>query len=136
MQSPFMDIVKKTALFFAVGIALGALAPQIAGFIGAEALGKAAFNNAMATSTLWTGIFFGAFGAIDSALTPVFDYLFKDKKANAVAEEKSKSPRVALILRQPDMRIGKEVSCGCSKHAASIDAQRIAAALSETIQRQ
>jgi len=73
VMSIFGKIAKAGALMFAVGVLLALAAPVIANGIGVELLGKLAFEHAIATPVLWTGAFFGAFGAIHAAVTPLFD---------------------------------------------------------------
>lgn len=72
-------VFKSGALFFAVGIALALVAPVLATALGPALLGDAAVAQAVATPVMWTGAFFGTFGAINTVLTPVFDRLFGDK---------------------------------------------------------
>lgn len=81
----FKNILKNGALFFAVGVALALIAPPVATFLGAGILGEAAVAHAVATPVLWTGAFFGLFGAIDTALRPAFDKIFGDKPKDAEA---------------------------------------------------
>ncbi len=113
------DIAKAGALFFAVGIALALVAPPLATLLGPAILGEVAVAHAMATPVMWTGVFFGAFGALDAAARPFFDKMFDGKKPEAAAG----AAKVAgpVVTKQVHITIVKE--CG-TKHRESLDAQR------------
>lgn len=99
-------IAKSAALFFAVGVALALVAPPLAGMLGAGVIGEAAMATATATPVIWTGVFFGAFGAINTALEPVFSKLFRDEKPEvaevppARAKEAAKTVQLMIIRNE------------------------------------
>ena len=72
----FTKALKAGALFFAVGVVLALAAPLAAGVLGADILGQAAFERALETPVMWTGVFFGMFGAIESVARPMFNKVF------------------------------------------------------------
>src|SRR6185436_12992284 len=87
------NVVKNGLIMFAVGIALALAAPVLAQAVGgASILGAAAFEHAVATPVLWTGLFFGAFGAIHAALTPACEFVFRGGKPKEAAAEKPSAP--------------------------------------------
>lgn len=118
-------ILKNGALFFAVGVALALAAPPVATFLGAGILGEAALAHAVATPVLWTGAFFGMFGAIDTALRPMFDRLFGDKDAPAAdTAKKAEAPQGA---RQVNITIVSPAqSIETHKYRTTIKAERVA----------
>lgn len=95
MNPILKNVLKNGAIMFAVGLLLAVAAPAIAELVGEAALGEAAFAHATNTPLLWTGLFFGAFGAIHAAVAPALDWAFGQEKpketAPAVAVEKEKT---------------------------------------------
>lgn len=77
------NVVKASATMFVVGLALGAAAPLLAGMLGEAAIGSAAYAAANATSALWTGAFFGAFGALNAAISPALEWAFGSEQEKA-----------------------------------------------------
>lgn len=117
----FKKIFKAGALFFAVGVALALIAPPLATLLGPALLGEAAVAHAVATPVLWTGAFFGAFGAIDTALRPLFDTMFGDDKPQATMQA---APKVdgPSVTKQVHITIVKEACT--DKHREALAAQR------------
>ena len=68
-------IIKAGMVMGVVGILLAASAPLIAGMLGEGILGAAGMAAAAHSfgTMAWTGAFFGTFGALHAAITPVFD---------------------------------------------------------------
>lgn len=101
------NIAKHTLTFFAVGVVLAFAAPYLAAGIG---LSEAAVAAVAATHTpLWTGVFFGAFGGINAAIAPAFDWVFSGKSEAKIPEhhasaEKS-SPSVTVNIGTPQTTI-------------------------------
>ncbi len=113
----FKKIAKAGALFFAVGVALALIAPPLASALGAGVIGEAALATAIATPVIWTGAFFGAFGAINTAMEPVFNKLFGDDKK--MAEAQDCAPKV---VKHMHITVVKEAET--DKHRELIAAQR------------
>ncbi len=86
MNPTLKNIIKTGLLFAAVGAMLALLAPAIGVGIGLEATyAEAAETLALTAKPLWMGAFFGTFGALNAAATPVFSRLFGDEAAQAPA---------------------------------------------------
>ncbi len=80
-MSYFGKIVKNTLLMGSVGVLLALAAPalvSIATGIGlSQALGAGILAaTGTATSAIWTGVYFGAFGGISAAIEPAISRLF------------------------------------------------------------
>ena len=114
----FKKILKNGALLFAVGVALALIAPPLAQVLGPGILGEAAVATAVATPVLWTGAFFGVFGAINTALQPVFDKLFGEDKTSAVLESKP----IEKPIKHVHITVIKEAEC--HKHRELVHLQR------------
>jgi hypothetical protein len=94
MNEVVKNVLKNGLIMLAVGAALALAAPEIAQVLGQEVLGSQAFAQAMSTPIIWTGVFFGAFGAIHAAIAPAAAWIFGPEKkdsAEAVTVEKEKS---------------------------------------------
>lgn len=77
MKETFKNVIKNGLTMFAVGIALGLAAPLIAEvLVGTGMLTAAAAAAVVPHSVLWSGAFFGAFGAIHAAVAPALEYVF------------------------------------------------------------
>ena len=91
-------IVKNTLMFAATGALLALAAPYIAGALGFNTaavgvttaastglnfLGLGALKATAAYSPLWLGGFFGAFGAISAAISPIFNIFSGGKSHGA-----------------------------------------------------
>lgn len=107
MKKALWEIFKTTVIMFTVGALLGAAAPHLATLIdmGADKVAEIAAHN----TPLWMGMFFGAFGAINAAVTPLENYCFGkvEKKRHLVknvAPEKSagkeQQPVVVVVQNQ------------------------------------
>lgn len=91
MQKLLFDITKNAALFFAVGTALAIAAPAIAYGIGlAPSLAAASSMLGLSANPLWSGAFFGSFGAMVSTITPVCDKIFSKGEARIDAKIEAK----------------------------------------------
>lgn len=101
----FGKVLKAGAIMGVVGLLLAASAPLIAGVLGKSILGAAgvaAAENTFAT-VAWSGAFFGAFGAINAMVAPMFDKLFgASEPANAPAEAKAPTPE-PLRAKAPEL---------------------------------
>lgn len=73
--------IKGFVAFAIVGAVLAFAAPALASMVGlsAEALGLGAISS----QPLWTGVYFGGFGALVPLVTPITDWLFGDSKKAA-----------------------------------------------------
>ncbi len=121
MKKLLGNIIKNGAIMFAVGMLLGLAAPPLAQLLGASLIGDAAFAHAVATPVLWTGAFFGAFGAIHAAVQPLYEHFF-DKKTSPAAESKEK-PRTRLIIALGKAPQQEQAPC-CANHGEKILAER------------
>lgn len=96
------EVAKNGLIMFAVGALLALAAPPLAQLIGPQLLGETAFTHALATPVLWTGTFFGAFGAIHAAVAPIGNFLFGDKPKEEAkappARESSQAPQIAAAV--------------------------------------
>lgn len=100
-------VVKNTLLFGAVGVVLALLTPVLMPL--ATSLGvSAAFATATlaSTSAVWSGIFFGAFGALAALATPVFDGLFHDGPSSNVPH----SPNGLGMLKARSRQVQADVA--------------------------
>jgi hypothetical protein len=84
-----LNIIKTAAVMFAVGVMLALAAPHVAVAVGlAETTaGAASVIGASTVNPLWLGSFFGLFGAISTAATPVIGWSV-DKASNALSRKK------------------------------------------------
>lgn len=104
MGKTLKNIAITTALFFVVGALLAMAAPTLAGVVGVDpsSLGHTA-------DPLWLGSFFGAFGALDAGLRPIFDKVFRrneNKTQTRVrVEEKILKPLAPSV--QPELSPAK-----------------------------
>jgi hypothetical protein len=110
----FWKIAKAGLVMFAVGVALATVAPTLfstlSGMLGSEALGEVAAGAAAhsGASIIWTGAFFGTFGALHAAIAPIFDKLdgtsrkaeIAQAKIDAKLNELSREPAIA-----PEMEV-------------------------------
>lgn len=67
------NILKAGAIMCTVGLLLALAAPVLADLIGAATLGAETYAAAQSTPVLWTGAFFGTFGALHAAVSPVYN---------------------------------------------------------------
>ncbi len=112
MQKILIDIVKTAAIMFSVGILLAVASPFIADAIGPDLLTQAVVDGVKDTSVLWQGAFFGTFGAINAALTPLIAPLFSSgSSSNEVAVAKEKSTSITINL-EPEQ--AKELTAAVS----------------------
>jgi len=124
-MSTFWKIAKAGAVMFTVGILLAAAAPLIAGALGEGLLGTAAFTHAMATPVLWTGAFFGAFGAIHAAVAPLVDRLDGTAQRTEAAQAKIDA-HINAPSREPGL--GPELEVVTNYHRQNEEARRAAVA--------
>ena len=127
MKNLFHNVVKTAALFFVVGALLAVVAPPLADLIR-PLIGEAAYAHAVTTPVLWTGAFFSAFGAIDAALRPAFDWAFGDSPKAQVAEPSVKEAQPTLQIapviqkfQQPE----QVQATMASKYRETIEAERM-----------
>jgi hypothetical protein len=110
MKPLFKNILKSGLTLLIVGIALAAAAPLAASGLGAigvlssefaaEIAAKASLSNVM-----YTGAFFGMFGAINAAVTPLVSRIFDGKKlpgSTIVAAQAAKGHAPDLSVTTPD----------------------------------
>lgn len=124
MKSIFRDMLKAGALFFAVGIALALVAPPLATLLGPSIIGEAALAHAVATPVIWTGAFFGAFGAIDAGLRPLVNKLFGDQPAQELLKNKDESKQVNVTIVQTPQQSQEQVLV-TANHRQNIEAERM-----------
>lgn len=126
MKSTLKDIAKEAVLFGVSATLLALAEPLLASAVGPMVGVKFAEATVEAVKTaspaIWLGSFFAAFGAIFATVRSTANYLFSDKKPEAAEKSEEKSPRVALILRQPEISLKQEVAC--EKHQNAIKASR------------
>ena len=136
MKHAFKEITKEAVLFGISATLLALAEPLLASVVGpmvGVTFAKASVEAVKTASpAIWLGAFFTAFGAIFAAVRTTANSLFGDKKPETSERPEGKSPRVALVLRQPEISLSQEVNC--EKHQNEIKARRIEAA--ETIVRQ
>lgn len=90
-------------MMFVVGALLAAAAPSVAGFLGGAGLLDALVVQKVAeTSVLWTGTFFGLFGAARAAVEPVFDKLFCTQSADCPTRHADLSASKAVPCHTPE----------------------------------
>jgi hypothetical protein len=93
MGKTLKNALKMGIAFFIIGMTLATIGPTVAEVIGfsGEALAHIAQANAM---PLWTGTFFGMFGAMSQVVPPLVDRLFGDTPTthNQLAEPAQKLP--------------------------------------------
>ena len=95
-------IVKSTLLLAAVGVALGFAAPALASFAVTLGLAPATAAALSVTHPIWAGVFFGAFGAINAALSPVFDGIFgMGSNHHSISHSTSKAAPVIVMGHAP-----------------------------------
>ena len=87
MKKMLQDIVKGAVAFFAVGILLALAAPPLAQLLGPALLGEEALKHAVSTPVLWTGVFFGAFGALVPPIEKAYSFIFGDSDKSESAVE-------------------------------------------------
>lgn len=117
------DIIKSGTLLFAVGVAVAVAAPIAANLIAAAGVEVAIGHGATFGAAMWTGLVFGAFGAIHTALTPVWDNVFGTKQDTTPAKVNS-SARINDVQIAADMDIEK-----ASEFAKKIEQERAAKAM-------
>lgn len=105
MGSTLKNIVKNGLTMFAVGMLLAVAAPYVASMLGEQVIGQAAMEHALATPVMWTGAFFGTFGAIHAAVAPALEYVFGKEPPPASAApaqeaDKAKSPQMTVVVQQ------------------------------------
>jgi hypothetical protein len=75
------DIVKTTLTMLVIGMLLGATAPILGNFLlGAGIIEQSVVSSVFATTALGTGGFFGLFGGIQAAITPIVSKFFNPPK--------------------------------------------------------
>lgn len=138
MKSIFRDVLKAGALFFAVGVALALVAPPLATLLGPSIIGEAAVAHAVSTPVIWTGAFFGAFGAIDAALRPLANKLFADKPAEQSGKkadsEEAKQVNITIVQSPQQFQeqaFAPEQVLVAANHRESIEAERMELQLAE-----
>jgi hypothetical protein len=119
MMEALKNIGKGAIVLGIVGVLLALAAEPIASVIGVKLLGEAGMAAAaqVALAPLWTGAFFGAFGALHAAVAPVMDWVFGDKKeVVAAAPARGASctgyghgVNITNLQMQPELNIAADV---------------------------
>lgn len=135
MKSLFKEIIKSAFIFGVGGALLAAAAPLIAmgfGALGFSALAGATSYGAAAgilgwhaASAAWVGAYFGAFGAIAGALTPLASHVVGEKTETIVKET---GP--AIIVEMSPQQQAK-LSNAVSRFSDKIKDERAASAMLE-----
>ena len=125
MKPALKNIIKAGLLFAAVGATLALIAPVIGmalGIVGgATTYGAAASALGHTANPLWLGSFFGAFGAIDTGMRPVFDKIFgESKKTQAAVADSSR----VIIALNPTVEKTQEPNVASAKYRETIEAER------------
>jgi len=110
-------ILKGAVGFFVVGAVLTLAAQLIAPAMGLE-LGPLTLSKAGPTNPLWTGAYFGAFGALNNAVVPLVDKLFGETPVPVIKAEENHGAMVSPALEltsEPGMKM---------QHTARLEAQR------------
>lgn len=123
MEKVLRDVVKTGLLLFAVGVLLSFAVAPIAAAISVPFADVAVMAN-----PLWLGSFFGAMGAVQAGITPLFNAIFGgDKPAGETSidpRDKSATKQLNLtIVQSPQQSQGMAVVE--NKHRQSVEAQRI-----------
>jgi hypothetical protein len=102
MKKLLKNIVKGAVIMFAVGAALALAAPYLAAATGiAPSVAEAVTTLGANANPLWLGSFFGAFGAISAAVTPVCNYIFDGKERREAAQAaKEETKPVIMVVTQ------------------------------------
>lgn len=91
MEFNFKNVVKNTALLFAIGVAVSYAAPVVIGMLTGAGIGVGATVASHAATApagaLWLGVVFGAFGGLHVAMAPMFDKLFGKDEAPQAQEK-------------------------------------------------
>ncbi len=125
-------VVKGGVVLGIVGVLLALAAPALATMIGEATLGPTVFAQAMETPVIWTGVFFGAFGAINAAVEPMMDWAFGADKHTIAAVAPVKvavdehSHSVALQNTQLQPNIDISVDMNAANYTQMVEAQRAA----------
>lgn len=129
LKSAMWKIAKAGIIMGTVGVLLAAVAPLLAmaipGMLETTVTSYAEAAKALAPgiSPAWTGLFFGAFGALHAAVDPVESWLFK-KTGDAVEKTKEK-----LHLKEPQISLHTQVALPeqeqTTKHRDMIAKQKI-----------
>jgi hypothetical protein len=105
-----LNIVKAAAVMFTVGVLLSLSAPTIASIAGVEV-------GIQASSWAWTGLYFGAFGAISAAATPIIGKVVdsisnvfskKDKSNGFTTELRINPGTVVMAEAKHDLNTGTQ----------------------------
>lgn len=89
MKDVLKNIIKNGVIMFAVGAALALISGPMANLLGG-AIDADTLKHATNTNVLWTGAFFGAFGAIHSAVGPAMEWAFGGKEKDGHHKEHHK----------------------------------------------
>lgn len=92
------DIVNEGVVMFAVGLLLALAAPHIADFF------HIAPSVAGTHDPLWTGAFFGAFGALHATVSPILSAAFGGKDADTAGKmvgspAKEQVPQINIVIQ-------------------------------------
>lgn len=98
MNSVLKDVLKNGTIMFVVGAALALIAPALGNMVGLPDVATSHSAN-----PAWMGAFFGAFGALHAAVTPLFRAVFADKKEEAAAASPEKEPAVHISISSPEV---------------------------------
>ena len=114
--------------FFLVGLALTLAAQVLSPMIGID-IAPLALSGTGPNNPLWTGAYFGGFGALSAAVTPLVDYLFGDKKQ--ASPEKSQDTQKSAE-RSPSLALAQEQTVAVT-HCERVEASRSLAAQAEVV---
>jgi hypothetical protein len=114
------SIAKATVLMFAVGALLAMAAPHVAVMAGLAATAAEAVTTLHIADPLWLGLFFGAFGGIHAAATPVIDLAFGDTKKGAATVKTEEKTQVKYEL-SPDL---SQAQAPTVSHCRYVETQR------------
>jgi len=103
------NVLRAALTMFVVGVALAAVAMPIAYGLGAVGILEAAFAADVVAKTTfssvaWTGVFFGMFGGIQAAVTPMIEKFFKPKPSTVALSyftEMGHAANIAPTLPSP-----------------------------------
>lgn len=113
------DILKTTLMYAAIGVALGLAVPYLGPLVGIT--GTALTELGAANSPAWLGLFFGAFGSLSAAVTPVFDAVFSNRSSPSAAPELSPE----LAVEQLQLATTPAIAHNPTKFRDLVDASRV-----------
>lgn len=125
----FFKAAKAGAIMFGVGVLLALAAPLIADVL-APLLTDAVYAHAVSTPVLWTGAFFGAFGAIHSVVVGAVERMDGTAAKTEAAQAKIDA-HLAEASRAPSIDLAPEREIVSSHHRQQENERRAAAAVTQ-----